>query len=48
VRLGGAARGERALAREFTPLSEAQMIALTEKAAPCSKQALFFRFFDLA
>jgi hypothetical protein len=36
------------LAREFTPLSEAQMAALAEKAAPCSKQALFFRFFDRA
>ena len=36
------------LAREFTPLSEAQMAALAEKAAPCAKQALFFRFFDRA
>jgi hypothetical protein len=36
------------LAREFTPLSERQMTALVEKAAPCSKQALFFRFFDRA
>ena len=36
------------LARDFTPLSEAQMTALVEKAAPCSKQALFFRFFDRA
>jgi aryl-alcohol dehydrogenase-like predicted oxidoreductase len=36
------------LAREFTPLSEAQMAALAERAAPCSKQALFFRFFDRA
>jgi hypothetical protein len=36
------------LAREFTPLSQAQMAALVEKAAPCSKQALFFRFFDRA
>ena len=36
------------LAREFTPLSEAQMAALVEKAAPCSKQALFFRFFERA
>jgi aryl-alcohol dehydrogenase-like predicted oxidoreductase len=36
------------LARDFTPLSEAQMAALAERAAPCSKQALFFRFFDRA
>jgi len=36
------------LARDFTPLSEAQMAALAEKAAPCSRQALFFRFFDRA
>jgi uncharacterized protein len=36
------------LAREFTPLSAAQMVALTERAAPCAKQALFFRFFDRA
>jgi aryl-alcohol dehydrogenase-like predicted oxidoreductase len=36
------------LAREFTPLSEAQMAALADKAAPCAKQALFFRFFDRA
>jgi aryl-alcohol dehydrogenase-like predicted oxidoreductase len=36
------------LAREFTPLSEGQMAALAEKAGPCSKQALFFRFFDRA
>ena len=36
------------LAREFTPLSEAQMAALAEKATPCAKQALFFRFFDRA
>jgi aryl-alcohol dehydrogenase-like predicted oxidoreductase len=34
------------LAREFTPLSQQQMIALTEKAGPVSKQALFFRFYD--
>jgi uncharacterized protein len=33
-----------ALAREFTPLSEQQMAALTERAQPVSKQALFFRF----
>ncbi len=36
------------LAREFTPLSEGQMAALAEKAAPCARQALFFRFFDRA
>ena len=36
------------LAREFTPLSEPQLTALAEKAAPCSKQALFFRFLDRA
>jgi aryl-alcohol dehydrogenase-like predicted oxidoreductase len=36
------------LAREFTPLSEGQMTALAAKAAPCAKQALFFRFFDRA
>jgi aryl-alcohol dehydrogenase-like predicted oxidoreductase len=36
------------LAREFTPLSEKQMVALEDKAEPVSKQALFFRFFDRA
>ena len=36
------------LAQEFTPLSPAQMAALAAKAAPCAKQALFFRFFDRA
>jgi hypothetical protein len=36
------------LAREFTPLSAAQMAALTERAAPCARQSLFFRFFDRA
>jgi len=36
------------LAREFTPLSQQQMAALSEKAAPVSKQALFFRFYDRA
>jgi hypothetical protein len=34
------------LAREFTPLSQKQMAVLEDKAAPVSKQALFFRFFD--
>lgn len=32
------------LAREYTPLSEKQMAALAERAAPVAKQALFFRF----
>jgi hypothetical protein len=36
------------LARDFTPLSEPQMTGLVQKAAPVSKQALFFRFFDRA
>jgi aryl-alcohol dehydrogenase-like predicted oxidoreductase len=36
------------LARDFTPLSDAQMRALVERASPVSKQALFFRFFDRA
>ena len=36
------------LARDFTPLSGAQLSALADKATPCSKQALFFRFFDRA
>jgi aryl-alcohol dehydrogenase-like predicted oxidoreductase len=36
------------LAREFTPLSPSQMSAIVERAAPCSRQALFFRFFDRA
>jgi aryl-alcohol dehydrogenase-like predicted oxidoreductase len=36
------------LAREFTPLSEAQMAGLVQKASPVSKQALFFRFFERA
>ena len=31
------------LAREFTPLSETQMAALTEKTQPLARQALFFR-----
>jgi len=34
------------LAREFTPLNQQQMAALTEKAQPVSKQSLFFRFYD--
>jgi len=32
------------LAREFTPLNDRQMKALTARAQPVSKQALFFRF----
>ena len=31
------------LAREFTPLSQAQLAELTEKTRPCHRQALFFR-----
>jgi hypothetical protein len=34
------------LAREFTPLTQQQMAALTEKTQPVSKQALFFRFYE--
>jgi aryl-alcohol dehydrogenase-like predicted oxidoreductase len=36
------------LAREFTPFNQQQMVALTAKAEPVSKQALFFRFYDRA
>jgi len=36
------------LAREFTPLSQQHMAALTEKAEPVSKQSLFFRFYERA
>jgi hypothetical protein len=36
------------LAREFTPFSQQQMAALSEKAQPVSKQALFFRFYERA
>jgi len=36
------------LAREFTPLSQQQMAALTAKAQPVSKQSLFFRFYERA
>jgi hypothetical protein len=36
------------LAREFTPLNQKQMAALTEKAQPVSKQSLFFRFYERA
>lgn len=34
------------LARDFTPLSQSQMTALNELAAPVAKQSLFFRFTD--
>jgi hypothetical protein len=34
------------LARDFTPLSQQQMTALTAKVEPVSKQSLFFRFYD--
>jgi aryl-alcohol dehydrogenase-like predicted oxidoreductase len=36
------------LAKEFTPLSQAQMASLTERSEPIAKQALFFRNFDRA
>src|SRR5499427_1282844 len=36
------------LAREFTPLNQQQMAALSEKAQPVAKQALFFRFYERA
>ncbi len=34
------------IAREFTPLSPGQMMAMNELAAPVAKQSLFFRFTD--
>ena len=34
------------IAREFTPLSGAQMATINELAAPVAKQSLFFRFTD--
>jgi aryl-alcohol dehydrogenase-like predicted oxidoreductase len=34
------------IARDFTPLSQAQMASLNELAAPVAKQSLFFRFTD--
>jgi hypothetical protein len=34
------------LARQFTPLNEAQMAALAKKAEPVAQQALFFRFLN--
>ncbi len=36
------------MAREFTPLNQQQMAALTAKAEPVSKQSLFFRFYERA
>jgi len=36
------------LAREFTPLNQQQMAALTERAQPVSKQSLLFRFYERA
>ncbi|MGC2256841.1 MAG: aldo/keto reductase [Candidatus Sulfotelmatobacter sp.] len=36
------------LAREFTPLNQQQMAALSQKAEPVSKQSLFFRFYERA
>jgi len=36
------------LAHDFTPFSQQQMAALTQKAEPVSKQALFFRFYERA
>ena len=34
------------LAREFTPLNDAQQSELVAKAEPCAKPSLFFRFYD--
>jgi uncharacterized protein len=34
------------LTTEFTPLSEKQMLAIAEQAAPVAKQSLFFRFME--
>jgi hypothetical protein len=36
------------LAREFTPLSDAQTAELVKRAEPVSKQSLFFRFYERA
>jgi uncharacterized protein len=36
------------LAQQFTPLSQQQMAALTQRAEPVSKQSLFFRFYERA
>ena len=34
------------IARDFTPLNQAQMASLNELATPVAKQSLFFRFTD--
>ena len=34
------------LARDFTPLSDAQMTAIAAKAEPVARQAMFYKFFD--
>jgi aryl-alcohol dehydrogenase-like predicted oxidoreductase len=34
------------LAREFTPLNDAQQTELVARAEPCAKPSLFFRFYD--
>jgi aryl-alcohol dehydrogenase-like predicted oxidoreductase len=34
------------LAREFTPISDAQQAELVARAEPCSKPSLFFRFYE--
>ena len=34
------------LARDFTPLSDAQMRAISAKAEPVARQAMFYKFFD--
>jgi predicted aldo/keto reductase-like oxidoreductase len=34
------------IAQEFTPLSQTQMAALNDAAAPVAQQSLFFRFTD--
>ena len=36
------------LTRDFTPINQQQMAALTQKAEPVSKQSLFFRFYERA
>jgi aryl-alcohol dehydrogenase-like predicted oxidoreductase len=35
-----------ALAREFTPLNNQQLVAISEKAKPIAEQALWFRNFE--
>ena len=34
------------IARDFTPMSDAQLTELVTRAEPCSKAALFFRFYE--